>query len=179
VRVKWDSTCKALSACHIRFNKRQSPSLWMSDGTVSGPLCSPLDTSKRVTNKTEQLGMKRRLENWGWRWLIWCRCVQGKTSIFLCPCSARSGSGTDSEPESKPSCCTSATLSAERSLEAGCQGGKRDARETSKGTTWTWAPSHCISQLSPALLRWQRWGVQLCFTSQLPPLAENPDSFTV
>ena len=48
-----------------------------------------------------------------------------------------------------------------------------------RALTWTWAPSHCISQLSPALLGWQRWGVQLRFTSQLPPLAENPDSFTV
>ena len=152
MRVKWDSACKALSACHIRFNKRQSPSLWMSDETVSGPLCSPLDTSKRVTNKTEQLGMKRRLENWGWCWLIWCRCVHGKTSIFLCPCSARSGSGIDSGPESKPSCCTSATLSAKRSLEAGCQRAKSDARETSKGTYLDMSPQslHKPAQRSAA-----------------------------
>ena len=57
---------------------------------------------------------------------------------------------TQGLPKSKPSCCSSATLSAERSLEAGCQGGKNDAREASKGIYLDVSPQSLHKPVQPS-----------------------------
>lgn len=49
------------------------------------------------------------------------------TSGLMWPCSTRTGVGTNSGPKSKPSCCPSVALSAERVL--GRQAGRVRARQ--------------------------------------------------
>lgn len=136
--VTWDSVSASHHHCEwvMRLCLDHCVYLWT-------PLRElPIEQSK--------LGMKKRLENRGWCRSIWCRCVHGKTSIFP-SCSAQSGSGTDSGlPKSKPSCCASATLSAERGLEAGCWEGRMMLVRPPRARSWTWVPSHCRSQFSRA-----------------------------